>query len=163
MTLFIVITYSAFANGDSLTSWKYDKTKDAVTGEVRENIVGTNDVGIMYAMCISESSGKVDLFIGFRGYNFEITKNKLENRLALKVDENSPHIMSGDEFLGGTISINQDYTFDVLVELINGKVIVVRLTDDKNNFQNISMELNDFMPNFTKTSCWKKLLEQSKK
>lgn len=162
LALFIVSIFPVFANTNSLTTWKYEKIKDPVTREVRENIIGSNNFGIMYAMCLSESPDKTNLIIGFRGYNFEITKNKLENRLALAIDENTPYIMSGDEFLGGTISINQEHIFNVVLELINGKNIFLRLTDDKNINQYISIELNDFMPSFIKTACWKKLLEQSK-
>ncbi|ETX11415.1 hypothetical protein MUS1_11435 [Marinomonas ushuaiensis DSM 15871] len=158
--LFIVITYPVFANADSLTSWSYEKTKDAVTGEIRENILGTNDVGIMYVMCISKKSGESGLIIGFKGYYFEVTKNKIDNRLALKVDENSPHVMSGNEFLGGSISINQEGIFDILLEIINGEVIIVRLTDDKNINQNVSIELNGFMPKFMKTVCWADFIEK---
>lgn len=162
LALFIVSVFPVFANTNSLTTWKYEKIKDPVTREVRENIIGSNNFGIMYAMCLSESPDKTNLIIGFRGYNFEITKNKLENRLALAIDENTPYIMSGDEFLGGTISINQEHIFNVVLELINGNNIFLRLTDDKNINQYISIELNDFMPSFIKTACWKKLLEQSK-
>ena len=160
----IVINFSAFARDVSKAIWKYEKSQDSVTREIRENIVGTNDNGIMYAMCITENekSNNTNLFIGFRGYEFEITKNELDNRLALKIDENEPYIMSGSEFLGGTIVVDNDKTFSVLLELINGKVIVIRLTDDKNIYQNIRVELDGFMPSFVKTSCWKKLRSQSK-
>ena len=151
-----------FSEENLQTTWKYEIIKDPVTGETRENVVGTNKIGIMYAMCVSESEkkDKTDLFIGFRGYGFKVTKNELENRLALKIDENKPHIMSGNEFLGGTLIINSENIVTVFIELINAKNILVRLTDDKNVFQTMHMKLNDFMPNFIKTACWKSFIKQ---